>query len=193
VTVAFVGDIHGDVKRLKAVLGKLPADIEQVVFLGDYVNRGGRSAEVIEALVGLSEEQPGRYRFLEGHHDAALRRALDDDELIDFLRMGGADTINDYLAEVPDDVLAALQNAVPEAHRSFLRRLEATAEGEGWIAAHEWLEHPADLFGIFGHSVQGSMTPSLTETDALIDTGCGTLDGGPLTAYFYPSGEWIQS
>lgn len=191
--LAFVGDIHGDVERLAALLDKLPVEIEQVVFLGDYVNRGKHSAKVIDLLVARTYQEPGRYRFLAGHHDTAMRRALDDGELIDFLRMGGADTINDYLADVPDDVLAALRRAVPEAHRSFLRRLEPEAEGDGWIAAHEWRIHSHAVLGIFGHSVQRQMKPSVTATDALIDTGCGTLDGGLLTAFFYPSGEWIQA
>lgn len=192
-TVAFIGDIHGEIYQLKDALEGLPADVERVVFLGDYVNRGNHSSDVIDLLATLTIEQPTRFTFLEGHHDASFRRALDDGKLTDFLAMGGAETIKDYLPEVPDGVLSALRAAVPESHRKFLRGLKESAEGDDWFAAHQWRQHSPHVFGIFGHSVQRTMEPSITETDALIDTGCGTLNAGPLTTFFFPSGEWIQA
>lgn len=192
-TVAFIGDVHGEIGQLRSVLSGLPDDVERVVFLGDYVNRGKRSSDVIELVAALAVEQPTRFNFLEGHHDASFRRALDDGDLANFLAMGGAETIKDYLPEVPDDVLSALRAAVPESHRKFLRELKESAEGDGWVAAHQWRPHSPDVFGVFGHSVQGTMEPWITQTDALIDTGCGTLNGGPLTAFFFPAGTWIQA
>lgn len=84
---AFIGDVHGEVQKLEAVLlelGKL--DLEKIVFLGDYVNRGSNSAEVLELLSELSQDS--RFVFLEGNHDSAFLEALRGD-MSRFLELGG--------------------------------------------------------------------------------------------------------
>ena len=40
---AFIGDIHGEPRMLADLLAQLPLEqLDRVVFLGDYVNRGAR-------------------------------------------------------------------------------------------------------------------------------------------------------
>lgn len=52
-----IGDIHGDIAKLNSLLDKLNLTKDDtVVFLGDYIDRGENSKEVIERLLRLSKE-----------------------------------------------------------------------------------------------------------------------------------------
>lgn len=64
-----VGDIHGRLDKLDALLGKLPLQPgDRFVFLGDYVDRGPDSAGVVERLIDFSEAYP--CVFLLGNHES---------------------------------------------------------------------------------------------------------------------------
>ena len=55
-----IGDIHGRFDKLMALLEKIDIDFESdtVVFLGDYVDRGPNSFEVVDFLVKLKKKYP---------------------------------------------------------------------------------------------------------------------------------------
>jgi serine/threonine protein phosphatase 1 len=61
-----IGDIHGCLEQLKQLIDKLPKD-KQLVFLGDYIDRGPDSAGVISFLRALSTERD--CVFLSGNHE----------------------------------------------------------------------------------------------------------------------------
>ena len=64
-----IADIHGELKKLKHIISKILI-IDQnpkLVFLGDYVDRGPHSAQVIDFLLDLSKSI--EYVFLVGNHD----------------------------------------------------------------------------------------------------------------------------
>ncbi|MSP60331.1 MAG: serine/threonine protein phosphatase [Myxococcales bacterium] len=68
-----IGDIHGDLEHLERLLAKLP-DLDAcdtVVFLGDYIDRGPASREVIERVERFRTEFPGRCVTLRGNHEDA--------------------------------------------------------------------------------------------------------------------------
>lgn len=74
-----VGDIHGELEHLLRVLNKLP-DLNRsdtLVFLGDYLDRGPHSAQVIEQLRELEREGPAKVVCLRGNHEDAWLRVLD--------------------------------------------------------------------------------------------------------------------
>jgi serine/threonine protein phosphatase 1 len=67
-----VGDIHGDLAALKATLAKLPPldDKDTLVLMGDYVDRGPHSAQVIEFVRSeLPKQIPGKLVCLRGNHE----------------------------------------------------------------------------------------------------------------------------
>ncbi|HRI69194.1 MAG TPA: metallophosphoesterase family protein [Polyangium sp.] len=74
-----IGDIHGDYDALERLLGDLPSlDAEDtLVFVGDYIDRGPRSAEVVEALRALPNKTPAKVVFLRGNHEDAWLRVID--------------------------------------------------------------------------------------------------------------------
>lgn len=70
-----IGDIHGCYEELDKVLDWIKSDIDtqeyQVIFLGDYVDRGPRSKDVIERLI-KETEQDKKIRCILGNHDIML-------------------------------------------------------------------------------------------------------------------------
>src|SRR5262245_28360551 len=71
-----IGDIHGDIAPLHRVLGRLPplhAD-DTVVFLGDYLDRGPRSKDVVEQLMSFPGRTPAKVVCLRGNHEDAWLR-----------------------------------------------------------------------------------------------------------------------
>ncbi len=194
--LGFIGDIHGDVDRLQALLGRVEDEVERLIFLGDYVNRGRFSCQVLDVLVGL-EQSAVECTFLEGNHDAAFRAALEGRGLDAFLQMGGAATIRSYISSIGAEWEAAFVAAVSPDHRRFLQSLEAEFRlGNEILASHYPRQTSAadgDRYHVSGHVPQGSRVPMVDRRRAFIDTGCGTFEDGKLTCFFWPSATWIQA
>ncbi len=71
-----IGDIHGQADMLNRLLNVIsPQPEDQLVFLGDYVDRGKDSRGVIERLIQLKGEHP-RTVFIRGNHDQLLLDTL---------------------------------------------------------------------------------------------------------------------
>ncbi len=194
--VGFIGDIHGALRPLEQLVAMARTRVDALVFLGDYVNRGSQSREVIDYLIALPPKWPGSCTFLLGHHDLAFLRALGESRLDEFLRMGGAATLSSYPRVAAPGVKAALHKRVPVAHVEFLRDLHRSMGGTDFVAAHapDLLDEPAHgRFEIFGHYPQKNLTPRIGTSCALIDTGCGTFADGKLTCFLWPSRSWFQS
>jgi serine/threonine protein phosphatase 1 len=74
-----IGDVHGDTAhlfRLMAGLPTLTAD-DTIVFLGDYVDRGPNSAQVVEFIRGLPEQTQAKVVALRGNHEDAWLRVVE--------------------------------------------------------------------------------------------------------------------
>ncbi|QTE30069.1 metallophosphoesterase [Pengzhenrongella sicca] len=185
----FVGDIHGNVEALEGLIDELDkVGAERIIFLGDFVNKGPASREVVELLLTLTSRPS--VDFLRGNHEVALLHALETSDIAGLLRMGGAPTIRSYLGgNVGADVAAGLRQAVPRAHVEFLRSMAEEFVGDGWIASHE-PRPDSNLFAVSAHIFTG-LTPEIGPKSAHIDTGCGST-GGRLTAFFWPSRTFLQ-
>ncbi|MBK7402761.1 MAG: serine/threonine protein phosphatase [Myxococcales bacterium] len=74
-----VGDIHGDLDALRKLVGKMPTlePTDTLVFLGDYVDRGPHSAEVVEVVRGFQRDAGFEVVCLRGNHEDAWLRVLD--------------------------------------------------------------------------------------------------------------------
>ncbi len=74
VEVTIIGDIHGDVESLSYMLESIDYDRflkdgGYLVFLGDYVDRGVHSVEVMLAVMSLKVRYPSRVVVLRGNHE----------------------------------------------------------------------------------------------------------------------------
>jgi serine/threonine protein phosphatase 1 len=134
-----IGDIHGEIAALDALLRRIVDDAARVpgvapvlVFLGDYVDRGADSRAVVERLAGLA--LPGfTCHTLMGNHEASMLEFLADPVRgAPWLAYGGAETLVSYgvrasfgitdparCKELRDRLLARL----PDHHLEFLKRL----------------------------------------------------------------------
>lgn len=68
-----VGDLHGQFCELMTVISLcgLPSQSNMFLFNGDFVDRGGRSVEVMMALVSMALAAPGRVFLNRGNHEFA--------------------------------------------------------------------------------------------------------------------------
>lgn len=131
-----VGDVHGRldllcdaVAAVRADFAAAPVERAYVVFLGDLIDRGPASREVIE-LLRTADWGPITPVFLLGNHEEAMLAAYDGDlqMLRNWVGFGGAETAESY--GVPPVLLLrddwrgywqAVRTAVPPEHIAFLR------------------------------------------------------------------------
>ena len=64
-----VGDVHGNICDLLRILQKFGNFDETLLFLGDYVDRGSHSLEVITLLLALLCKYPNKVFLLRGNHE----------------------------------------------------------------------------------------------------------------------------
>lgn len=188
--IAFVGDVHGNLSALRGLCHVLAARGGwHAVFLGDYVNKGAQSAEVMQEL--LSYSRAGRATLLAGNHEAALLDALDTGDLTAFLKMGGAMTIRSYVGgKVGPDVLGSFRARLPSEHLDALRHMADTYESNDLIAQHVLPAASTPKFRIGAHVPVGKL-PRIERHSAQLDTGCGGKSGR-LTALMWPSLDYVQ-
>ena len=213
-TLAFIGDIHSDCARLSALLRKL--DSRRLVFLGDYIDRGPGSREVIEVLLEIRNREPNPI-FLSGNHEIGLLAFLSGRlSFLEYAWMGGLSTIRSYVGKANEDVRSELAAALPEPHFEFLSACKPCFETNQFMASHAGINsaHPESrelsevvlgrhptLFDsdarlsqlvICGHYLQPTQTPFIGNDVICLNTGGGTIDG-PLTALLYPEMTFEQA
>ena len=188
--IAFVGDVHGNLSAVRGLCDVLAArGTPHAIFLGDYINKGRQSAEVMEEL--LSKSRLGCATLLRGNHEAALLDALDTGDLAAFLKMGGAMTIRSYVgAKVGPDVVRDFRAKFPSRHLDAIRRMPQTYETDDLIAQHIPPAASTPKFRISSHVPIGEL-PRIGRSSAQLDTGCGA-ESGRLTALLWPSLDYVQ-
>ena len=66
-----IGDIHGESEKLRELIASLPLEAgDELIFLGDYVDRGPDPSGVIDTLLELEQSHP--CVFLLGNHESML-------------------------------------------------------------------------------------------------------------------------
>src|SRR5262245_21557506 len=101
-----IGDIHGNLRALDDLLGRLMRDVtpaDTIVFLGDYIDRGLDSKGCVERILGLGRETQADVVCLRGNHEDWMLRAMDDYSSHSWLLgMEALDTIRSYSALAAD-------------------------------------------------------------------------------------------
>ena len=129
-----IGDIHGQFLKLKKLMNLIAVHItadDIIIFLGDYIDRGSSSFEVIEFLSSL----PDIYNtcFLKWNHEEMFLDYYNTGNGLElYLRNGGEATILSYIENSGEMKL-------PEKHQVFFRKLMLYYEGEDFIAVHAGL------------------------------------------------------
>lgn len=131
-----IGDVHGNASTLKALFDKLDlAKADTVVMLGDYIDRGKESYQVIELI--LETKDKCNLITLRGNHEQMLLDAMSHEDtdsydyridMGNFIRNGGSVTLDSYLQ--------AGFNKIPAEHISFFNSLPLYYENENFIFCH---------------------------------------------------------
>jgi serine/threonine protein phosphatase 1 len=143
-----IGDIHGCLAELEVLLHYLRHDAalgieDQVIFLGDYIDRGPHSAGVIDALIDFQSLYP-KTIFLRGNHEQFLHAAAGfsaaphEGAQLSWLKSGGQETLSSY--GIGPEGVATIGTLLPEAHRSFYKSLSRYAIGDSFVCVHAGLD-----------------------------------------------------
>lgn len=147
-----VGDIHGRDDLLAPLVSDIAADGERhpdkrkiLIFLGDYVDRGLQSRQVIDRLLALKLNGFEKL-FLKGNHELAMQQFLGDAQFGRTWRYyGGLETLHSYgineltLSDDPGDFERArggLIDLLPVGHRQFLEALLPSVEYGDYFFVH---------------------------------------------------------
>ncbi len=163
-----VGDIHGRLDLLEQLVSMIEADVGArskskiaIVFLGDLIDRGPASAEVVERL-RLYRPEFGKTECLMGNHEEVMLRVLGGEGRLlgGWLRFGGAECIRSYgldpaeLARIPpEQAIELLRESIPQVHIDFIRSFPDTASFGSYLFVHAGVrpkvslpeQHPTDL------------------------------------------------
>ena len=156
--VYIVGDVHGCVDHLAVLLDRIDTDIArsdtpaQVVFVGDYIDRGPDSADVVRFVFEMAQDFPEMVVTLAGNHEQMLLDFLADPSGKSgrrWLRHGGLQTLASFgvgKGVTGDSVSAALlfdaagdlQEAMGADMVNWLRSLPTS-----WKSGTLWVVHAA--------------------------------------------------
>ncbi|NVK20595.1 MAG: serine/threonine protein phosphatase [Methylocystaceae bacterium] len=146
-----VGDVHGCDPLLEKLLSRLEGVAHpeaRLVMVGDYVDRGDFSADVLRRLHRLqTEAEPGLMICLRGNHDQMLIDFLDDPKQTGsrWFRHGGLQTLASYgLAGVPQTAAEAqwievrdrLREAMGPEIEAWLRALPLSWQSGNVLVTH---------------------------------------------------------
>lgn len=152
-----IGDIHGGLRLLKKIMSAIKSNDRTqlkkqtiyLVFLGDYVDRGENSKQVIDYLLTKLPKQFIPI-FLKGNHEEMLLSAIEvdtkgnvDSELFNFWYInGGGNTMRSYDKNATD---INTRKIFPTAHLAFLENLQLKFELGNYFFCHAGIYPGIDL------------------------------------------------
>jgi serine/threonine protein phosphatase 1 len=145
-----IGDVHGRADLIEDVFSRIDTDLESSsachpvhVLLGDYVDRGPSSREVVDRLIGRGRSHD--MVCLKGNHESyALEFLRNPSVLRSWRHLGGLETLISYGLEPspdPDEaeelsLARALAAALPSAHKQFFGKLDPSFSCGDFFFAH---------------------------------------------------------
>jgi serine/threonine protein phosphatase 1 len=197
-----IGDVHGCDTALRTLLDQINPQLDDtLVFLGDLVDRGPGTKQVLEQVLGL--QQVCRIVVIRGNHEAMMLHALAGDDWKMWMQFGGDEALESYGGdpksipathielmehsvdywETPSTIFihANLQPAVPLAEQLGIWLLWNHLTGQ-----EGWYDPPRRV--ICGHTPQKNGYPLIFPGWVCIDTDCQR--GGWLTALDVDA-DWV--
>mgnify|MGYP006275438275 CR=1 FL=1 len=204
-----IGDIHGCAKALTTLLDQVPLEHDdQIVFLGDYIDRGPNARGVVDQILELSKTRP--VITLRGNHEIMLLESLRGGQVLSFWtgQCGGRETLASYggdsVQSIPGDHVRFFQEC-----RRFYETDSHLFVHANYLPAEPLAGQPDDVLfwqhlswsvpdphcsgkqAIVGHTPQRSGKVLDLGHLRCIDTAC--FAGGWLTALDASSGHYWQA
>ncbi len=174
-----IGDVHGRIDLVHQLEARIAADAAAqpercsnlLVYLGDYVDRGFDSRQVIEHLTGPPPEGFDRVLLL-GNHDLWFRTFLAGEPVGEsWLRFGGDATLLSYGVPLAFDqpeetrlaaAQAVLASKIPDSHRLLLNALELMLPVGDYLFVHAGIRPGVPLDKQIEHDVLWIREPFLS-------------------------------
>ena len=198
-----IGDIHGHYEKLVRLVDKIqPLQEDRIIFLGDYIDRGPASYQVVEYIINFKTNFKKTVTLMGNHEEYVINRMNKKcDEHTDILWRvfdGGRATLNSY----------EKFNKIFENHLNFYSNLLISFETDEYFFCHAGIrpgtplknQNKQDLINIrddffesdemfekiivHGHTITKNEKPEILNNRINIDTGCAYK--GPLTAIQIP-------
>jgi len=222
-----IGDVHGEAKRLKRLHGLIldrHADFSadhpiHIVHLGDYIDRGDNSFEVVETIRRLEQRSDLTVTNLRGNHEQMLldaHNASNDSSVGFWLINGGEQTLDSYKAQGLDDVskphldwISTLPVSYEDEQRKLLfvhagvdvsafpncsKKVRMWTRSASFFNTDNW-DNP-DLIGwriVHGHTPTEDSYPDVSGHDSQrINIDTGAVFGGRLTAAEFKPGQKVN-
>jgi serine/threonine protein phosphatase 1 len=155
-----IGDIHGRADLLNSMLRIIDMDDQmrppartRLVILGDLMDRGMESRQVIERLMQLNVVTNGII-FIAGNHEELMIRAWEGDRNImaTFNRAGGRETLlsygfteEQYEAWDLGEIMQHMQELVPADHIHFLKGFRDWYRAGDYLFVHAGIRPGLDI------------------------------------------------
>jgi len=203
-----VGDVHGRDDALVALFARIDEDLKAQpvaesieVFIGDYIDRGPHSRQVLDLLIARRRDH--NMVFLKGNHEECALSVLDESgTLSEWTQMGGISTLLSYGVaparsgdrfEAQHDIASAFREALPDEHYRFLQGLALSFSCGDFFFAHagvrpgiplsqqsprdllwirdDFLLHEEDFGKVVVHGHTPTQEPEIRPNRINIDTG----------------------
>jgi serine/threonine protein phosphatase 1 len=194
-----IGDIHGCYDQLLILLTKIKAHAGykpyRAIFLGDYVDRGPKSREVVNEVRDHVTRRGGNgtWQALKGNHEDLMAQHLaGSDTMQTWLANGGVNTLSSYSGHTNEmtehgEWLAALPTLIETENHIFVHAgldprssiSEQPDQVRLWIRNWEDQDHDFGKHVVYGHTPR--KVPKLLGHSSGLDTGgfrYGTLTAG---------------
>lgn len=154
-----IGDVHGCLELLESLIAGIESEIANagrtqtnILFLGDLIDRGPSSAQVIERVRTYPTDMASAH-FIMGNHEEVMLQVLDGDTelLTSWLRFGGAETLRSYGVEPTDlplageEAVAVIRRAVPSEHVEFVRSFSDSVSFGDYVFVHAGIRPGVEL------------------------------------------------
>jgi serine/threonine protein phosphatase 1 len=155
-----IGDVHGRLDLLEQLLAKIHSEIQGraaaktlLVFVGDLIDRGPSSAQVLERLRTYRQEGV-RPVFILGNHEEVLLRILrGESQLLTKWRwFGGTECLQSYGVETEqlaqlnaEEALAVVRGAIPKNHVQFLESFVDSCRFGDYLFVHAGIRPGIEL------------------------------------------------
>jgi serine/threonine protein phosphatase 1 len=211
--IVAIGDIHGCVRSLKTLWTRLKPYKDAIhVFVGDYIDRGPSSKEVIDFLLDVRYDR--ECIFLRGNHEQMLLDAMVNVNFDNWIYNGGGSTLKSYNnISRPQDL--------PDEHIDFYLETMLYYDTKDYFFVHAGIpphltieqckDNPdAEHFFLWGREHLNALSVPWEKTVVFghtprpypirknkmigIDTGCvyTELGYGKLTAVLLPEQQFIE-
>jgi serine/threonine protein phosphatase 1 len=208
-----IGDIHGCLEKLEDLMSKIVIDCHKdtIVFIGDYIDRGKSSKEVVDYVIKL-QNQCKKVVCLLGNHEQMFMNYLNGVNEGLYLGNGGRATLESYGILLSDNVQER-KAKVSGKHLQFFQSLLPYYESGQYVFVHAgvrsevplneqaiddllWIRfefiHNENDFGktvVFGHTPMRDLM--IDKNKIGIDTGA--IYGGKLTCVELPDVKIYQA